>query len=1230
MKNSVHSQKQQPVRYLLTFSNMSACAKTKAFTDHFWNNRSLQLDHSNLKLNPVVKAVRALHDSLKDALYNGGLSERYNVWKRTIKWPELISQADFDAKMANGLITHSPKESPASLLFTRIKKAEKNLLAGEKAFDFNKQWGLIDYENIDPEIKEFFSSTAEFHQYMDSRYSLYQTLQNTGIDLRKYYAISNAQSKDFALNLLKDLETNETLAIMTHFKDVPATKFDDYEKALTESMWNEVPTPLKTDAQRKEVEALAKDMLFQSHSDNQLVQLMEQLHHAVRKIVIPLKYTIGVTAGQVLLVSNTVMGAVQLFARSKWLESIINSDLIKLLQDDAGILKSEMRLDANVEFGEGWIDTLGSMVANIRKNNETLNTVTKATARVLQWGWHNIWDLASDAWAKRTALAEAMAEMGIDGYNIKDFERQYKAWNMMPNLLDEIRVRAHDKYSAFYTNSKTASRTTNRFSSSIYLPFNFMQGYTMKRAAQIITSVTELSNAIKIGKVTDIKSFKRWIDGPDGGELRNLIMTSLIAGKVAVYVETNQSENQYLPLEQRLDKIKNYMYGLNDYVNAGQGSLLGRLITNTIKYGTSEYVYVDAQWNAVTEYGGIPWATLWFLEEMTNSMYREFNVFALAPTLLNGMRTSVWFDFAIEATDKELGRVINGIGRYSLSPGTEIYGMKPYPEEGDDVSDWLMIKNETNQSMKLADKLRTTEDISQFIDAPGEHTWKYLMKNLVPFKVAGKFFNTPQDINKEAAYELFQKSVERDPVAQDFYNGVFNADVLYTAQEAMDMWKPELSNVDWLYKSLTAFNNIEMWNDTLMKLGSEYGISDGTFDAIMQKLIEDVGPQTYQAMVVETNPKIKDRQAAILQATAEAKLPWAGRMMLWFIANKEYMAELKTRYNVTDDRLISPIARENLQKAIIAEYGNQLMLTDKYAQVEYLGMRAKQLHPGLINENPDLSRVVNSTMLTDMLIHQSAKKGDLNARYLGSVLSLAGKYMPDNLRLPIIEKTFFGIDKMNISENAKNVLKTGVWLWNVDFIGKIAKDPVLGKKYGSTVDNVLNLIYNTQEANSKHPNPLALDTNDFDKKTGKAYGKWAWSYGSFKKDSKSIWAATNNREEPGDKNVQDNATAREILSKKLVWLAPFKRNKVINLTSHNVDSYKNSPKNPLAEFYVKTLESQKQSAESKKLDNSVDVSKLSQIPKPHSAKIGYKSKKWTTAKLVLPKAKKLKPITYKW
>jgi hypothetical protein len=36
-----------------------------------------------------------------------------------------------------------------------------------------------------------------------------------------------------------------------------------------------------------------------------------------------------------------------------------------------------MRLDTNVEFGEGWFDTLGAMVANLRKESQLLNTTTK-------------------------------------------------------------------------------------------------------------------------------------------------------------------------------------------------------------------------------------------------------------------------------------------------------------------------------------------------------------------------------------------------------------------------------------------------------------------------------------------------------------------------------------------------------------------------------------------------------------------------------------------------------------------------------------------------------------------------------------------------------------------------------------------------------------------------------------------------------------------------------------
>jgi hypothetical protein len=78
------------------------------------------------------------------------------------------------------------------------------------------------------------------------------------------------------------------------------------------------------------------------------------------------------------------MGSVQLFSRGKGMHDLLNSDFLKYLQDEEGILKSEMRLDTNVEFGEGWFDTLGKMVANLRPESKALDVGAKATARILQ------------------------------------------------------------------------------------------------------------------------------------------------------------------------------------------------------------------------------------------------------------------------------------------------------------------------------------------------------------------------------------------------------------------------------------------------------------------------------------------------------------------------------------------------------------------------------------------------------------------------------------------------------------------------------------------------------------------------------------------------------------------------------------------------------------------------------------------------------------------------------
>ncbi len=123
-------------------------------------------------------------------------------------------------------------------------------------------------------------------------------------------------------------------------------------------MWTDLPNVLKNDAKRTEIENLAEDMMFKTQPDGKLMKMIESLHHNVRNVVIPLKYTIGIGSGMKLLVSNTVMGSGQLFSRSKGMHDLLNSDLLKHFQDKEGILKSEMRLDTNVEFGEGWFDTL--------------------------------------------------------------------------------------------------------------------------------------------------------------------------------------------------------------------------------------------------------------------------------------------------------------------------------------------------------------------------------------------------------------------------------------------------------------------------------------------------------------------------------------------------------------------------------------------------------------------------------------------------------------------------------------------------------------------------------------------------------------------------------------------------------------------------------------------------------------------------------------------------------
>lgn len=52
--------------------------------------------------------------------------------------------------------------------------------------------------------------------------------------------------------------------------------------------------------------------------------------------------------------------------------------------------------------------------------------------------------------------------------------------------------------------------------------------------------------------------------------------------------------------------------------------------------------------------------------------------------------------------------------------------------------------------------------------------------------------------------------IEKDKIANDFYNGKFNTEILYTKAEALALQDEKLSNVDGMFKTLTAFNSAQM------------------------------------------------------------------------------------------------------------------------------------------------------------------------------------------------------------------------------------------------------------------------------------------------------------------------------------------------------------------------------------------------------------------------------------
>ena len=1226
-----------------------SCQKSNMLTDlNLASKISLHLDYSNLRYNEVVKVIRNDADALRDALSTkDGAWSMFKEWKNRIYTYSLIDDAKYRNKVVDWTFEFSSHNNPEIGFQKAMNDLEKLALKDEsfKFTDANFQhyayW-------IKPNLKEYFNSELEFYEYMQARFWILQKLEENWYNIRRHFALRHKNGADYMRILISDMEQGELLSVM---KTQPeAWKLEDYASRLKESIWNNLPEPHKTDAKQKEISDFV-DYMVPSWKEREMpIKAIESLFNAVRPLAMFWKFTLWTMSWMRLFYVSAMGNSLMLNARTKGIESVVKSDFLEELLEKEGILAGETRLKVNVEFRQSWMEKLLQMAMAVWPDSSILKQNAFWIAAKLLWGWHNMWDILADSYAKKAIVAEAMVVNWINWYNLDLMYDLYKNWALPKEIINDIRRLSHDKYDSFFTNSSTRSRTANRFTvaekdwvikTAAKLSFNFMQWYTTRRLGALISwfEMFEVARKEWRIKLSDPSSIKRWLDTEEGAEMRAFIMTSLLASKLAVYVVTNQSENEYLSPAERIQKIKNFAISYNDYLSSTESSIPFRILDSLVEGAITKYVKLDPDGQTREYYGNIPWATYSALSETAQMMMREFNVFNLIPALVSWAQTGWGWDFALEAFDVEMNRITNGQGRFLMDWTSNPYWLTITDEPFDTAANWSFMTAQNNQVMAAYNEIKTIEDISKWMDQPIGRSLLDIFWTIAPIAASKKFYDKDSIVNKEASLNMMMSFIEKDEIANNLYNWIFDSRVLKSEQEEIAAWAmprewKRWGNIDSLFKDLTSFSNIRKQSDWTLELWSDYGINDTQFEAIEQKLIEQLGPQTYNQILRDNSDKINDEKMAMIRASMDAKIPWSWRLMLAVAAYKDYNNLVtatywkgKTNNDITFEQ------QEALQRIILTKYWNQLVMWDQIAQTQLLMWRLTQINPQVLNISPEFQKIANSVTFIDTIIHEQTKKGNLNARYLGSVLSLAGKYTPDSLRLPILEKTFYKIDQMDIPENDKKVLKTGVGLWNVDFLGKIAKDPVLSKKYAATVDNVLNLIYRNQTASSLTPN--AKDIEDASKTKTKFNKTYWYGWGGYYWRSWNSYGTSRQKEYDSDgnslhENADENARAREQLTKKLASLPrPKKLDKTIDMKWHNTSAYRWLPKTPLEKIYMEVLFKELGTAQTQKLENSEKVNNISSTNKAQSWKASYKSKKWKVVKLKLPKSAKFKTANYK-
>lgn len=752
---------------------------------------------------------------------------------------------------------------------------------------------------------------------------------------------------------------------------------------------------------------------------------------------------------------------------------------------------------------------------NIGKNIATKLVETGRDA--ILTGAHNVQDHIMAPIHARLGITQAAFE--VFGDNFDDALKALESGQIPKATLNKFIIRA--KELAESGNNAYSSDVLRKhiLSTGNWAAVSYLQGYHIQRMGELTTSLKKLADAYAWWEITNFQSFKLhlWEQNP---ELRKLLAIMLDTLHMGFYID------HYYDNEQNNSEI-DYMKLFNEYVSSFGANIFWRMFTNLLAGHNDVQAYEDITGNPVGMINGISIQALNFIDSIPSMLFREFDVYKIVPRL-----QKAWQDGDVALTialrKEALDQMFNGNSRFNIPDGTTTTGLIAIAENDDIIGSLLLWMRKTNDSIAMSDKLYQAGKVDAFINGQDEDDDKdgWLMRTIkaLPFidLVA------PQEFSTTAQWKGLQALKTTDPIFIEFYKGGNNVWGKYIQQFETnnELYRQQTKE---FFNDLTAFD-YSQWSKSNFSLeketfyASDMEAKEKLFTALLTQQIwsealaeiEKKAEQAFwkasvtdELMVWEKilrdkmwweNREASNEEAGFqkLLAEADAKVPGSSRVIISYLANKEFYNWAKDFWPrgmngyLDATQIDGDMASAAKKSEILQKYHPYLAIADKPSYIKILASHVKNAYPDVYKNIWTSQRtLVNALSLLDWVAHTQAISWEPNAGLIANVLSIAGKYIKNPIdRLGVIKNTAQSIMQMDIPQDTKNTVLSGLFVGNTETLYAISQDPEMVKQYPTIINWTNNLLYGVVDSFMLEWKSIhAMIEDDMSSKKNKAYYK---------------------------------------------------------------------------------------------------------------------------------------------